>query len=202
MSVPLPDLLDPRKAVLSRSVFEGSLPLARLSRLSALLATNALDQAATDLHVTPRASAKPRVQGKARYRLVFGRDDEHRPVVSGRVQAALPLRCQRCADCYWLPVDAAIRLALVQGIDEAGALPDHLEPLLLEERLMRSSELIEDELILAIPAVPRHPEGLCEPPALSSPAAHPGTETKPDLSPRVHPFAALAALKGRHDETE
>jgi uncharacterized protein len=50
-------------------------------------------------------------------------------------------------------------------------------------------ELIEDELILALPLVPRHDQ--CPQPL---PMHHDGVQTPADETP-THPFAALAALR-------
>ena len=146
----LPELLDPRKAVALRSRFEGRMAIARLSRLRPLLES-------TD--------------GSVDYQLSFGNDERGNDTVTGRVMGELRLRCQRCNEQMVLPVDSALSLSLTEGLDEAAALPDDYDPLLLDGRLMRSSELIEDELLLAVPVVPRHPEGTCEAPLPKSPTA-------------------------------
>jgi len=138
---PLPELLDPHRAVSLGSHYAGRMDLARLSRLRPLLES---------------------ADGSADYRLTFGRDERGFGVVKGRVVGELQLRCQRCNGEMALRVDSELTLAVVDGLDEAAALPDDYDPLLLDGRLMRSSELIEDELLLALPVVPRHPEGSCE----------------------------------------
>jgi uncharacterized protein len=69
----------------------------------------------------------------------------------------------------------------VDSDDDVLALPRHLD----------ARELIEDELLLALPLVPRHevcPEPLPVPDAAAEPAAEVEAE-------RPNPFAALAALK-------
>lgn len=197
MSVSFPDLLDPRKAVAQRSVFEGEMALARLPRLSKLLWQGGASKAPTSAK-TPET---------VHYRFAFERDGDGRSIAQGHVAAALPVCCQRCFQRYDLVVDTAVSLALVEGIDEAKTLPAHYEPLMLEDRLMRASDLIEDELILAVPTIPRHPEGQCEPPPVpSTAAALVGVEgEEPALGadrPR-RPFASLAALKDApRDDTE
>ncbi len=139
----MPELIDPRRAVSSGSRYEGSIAVSRLPRLRALLET---------------------VEGSADYRVGFSKDGRGFGVVNGRVVAELRLRCQRCNGAMTLPVDSAFSLALIDGLDEAAALPDEYDPLLLDGRLLRSSELVEDELLLAVPVVPRHPHGSCEAP--------------------------------------
>lgn len=176
MSKPLPELLDPRRAVAAGEVYRGDLPLAGLDRLADLVDGD---------------------QGGAQvaYSVSCSRDESGHEVIAGTVRAQLRLRCQRCNKPYDLPVDASFRLALVDGIDEADALPDEYEPLLLEDRLIRPRELIEDELILAVPAVPRHPQGQCRAPPMADEAAAEPTEQHDD-----GPFAALAGLRTKRDD--
>jgi uncharacterized protein len=187
MSNPLPDLLDPHKAVGQTARFEGRLELRRLPRLAALLL---------------RDDGKSREADEAvRYRLAFRRDVDGRGVVSGQVSAVLPLRCQRCFEAYLLEVEAPISLAVVEGLDEARTLPEHYDPLLVEERLIRPADLIEDELILAVPAIPRHAEGLCQPPSRASAEAADGpAEQGGDAHGKRRPFAVLASLKAGNDD--
>jgi len=191
MSVSLPDLLDPRKAVAQGAAFEGTIEVERLPRLCELLWRTEAGSAKAQFEPTTAA-----------FRLEFGRDDDRRPVVTGRIQSLLPLRCQRCGQGFNLRVDAEVNLALAAGIDEANALPDGYDPLLVEDRLMRPSELIEDELILAIPAIPRHPDDECEPPTVASPTvrADESVAPNPERGPSQHPFASLAALRARRDD--
>lgn len=191
MSVSLPDLLDPHKAVAQAAVFEGTIEVERLPRLCDLLWRTEAGSAQFE----PLTAA---------FRLAFGRDDDRRSVVTGRVQSLLPLRCQRCGQRFDLSVDVDVNLALAAGIDEANALPDAYDPLLVEDRLMRPSELIEDELILAIPAIPRHPDGECEPPVVASPASREDEAAAPDpeRDPSPQPFASLAALRPRREDDD
>jgi uncharacterized protein len=184
MSQPLPDLLDPWKAAHSGAVYEGETPLAPMTRLQVLLdpaAAVAGDEAAAD---TLR---------RAGYHLEFGRDGEGRAVVAGSVTGVLPLRCQRCFEGFGLAVDARVCLALVSGLDEAKLLPDAYDPLLVEDRLLRGRDLIEDELILAVPPVPRHPHGGCEMPAGGESGG--SDDGAAERGERPNPFAVLASLK-------
>ena len=100
-------------------------------------------------------------EGEAHYDLAFRRDDEGYVVAAGSVHAVLGLECQRCLRPMRYQLDADISLALVKGLDEARELPDEYDPLMLDERLIRSRDLIEDELLLGIPQIPMHPAGLC-----------------------------------------
>ncbi|MBK5938984.1 YceD family protein [Halochromatium roseum] len=195
MSVSFPDLLDPRKAVAQRAVYEGECALRRLPRLSPLLWRPEAE--------TPIEAAAEPGNGLVRYRFEFGSDPDGYATVSGAVEAKLPLRCQRCFERYDLAVNTEVSLALVTGLDEANALPPQYEPLMIEDRLLRPADLVEDELILAVPAVPRHPEDECEPPpVLAADASAPVKQQAPVKEASRHPFESLAALKTTRDDPE
>ncbi len=120
-----------------------------------------------------------------------------RPVVGGEAelwlhlqgQAEVPLQCQRCLQPMTERLVVDRRFRFVRSEDEAAALDEESEDdvLALPARLDLLA-LLEDELILALPIVPRH--DVCPEP-LPLPADEPGEEPVP------HPFAALAGLRGR-----
>jgi uncharacterized protein len=181
MSVALPDQLDPWRAVRSGVSFAGSIPLAELPRLSAA--------------VLPDVGAEP---SEVSFQLSFARDPDRGAVVTGWARAGVRLRCERCLGEMTLPVDARLALALLATEAGASELTDDLDPLILGEGTLRPRDLIEDELLLAIPVVPRHPEGECAAPlgpgdAESALEAMPVGRDEPPA--RRKPFAALADLK-------
>lgn len=135
MSNELPDLIDPWRAVAQARKHSGCIAIDALPRLRSLVAE---------------------CREELSYSLSFGRDDAHRAVVRVRTRGLLRLQCQRCLQPMDWPVDETTVLALVQGLDEAAGLPDHYDPLMLEEPLLRARTLIEDEVLLAIPAIARH----------------------------------------------
>ncbi len=49
--------------------------------------------------------------------------------------------------------------------EEAAAVTKEREPLTLRSESVSLAELVEDELILGLPAAPHHPAGSCRPPA-------------------------------------
>lgn len=170
MSAALPEMLDAWRMVAARRCFEGRLPLSAFERLRGSL------QGA---------------EGDCRYVLEFGRDD-----VTGiryldlQAEAGLSLQCQRTLETFVLPVRIDQRMGLITDESQEAGLPPGVEPVLLDaDGTIRPAELIEDELILAVPLVP----------------VKPGTEaveqdwpadTEAD-EPAPNPFAALAALKDR-----
>jgi len=103
--------------------------------------------------------------------------------------AEVPLECQRCLQPMSEHLAVQRRFRFVRNEDEAARLDEESEDdvLTLPARLDLQA-LLEDELILALPIVPRH--GLCPEP-LPLPAAEPLEEE----APAPNPFAALAALR-------
>lgn len=103
--------------------------------------------------------------------------------------AEVPLECQRCLQPMKERLQVQRRFRFVRSEDEAARLDEEAEDdvLALPARLDLQA-LLEDELILALPIVPRH--GVCPDP-LPLPAAEPPEEA----APAPNPFAALAALR-------
>ncbi len=167
MSSVLPSRLDPWQAVDNRSVVAGRLPLSSLPRLRGLL----LD-----------------ATGDVRFRLGFGRDEARRAVLRCEVAATLKLRCQRCLEALDHKVDADTWLALVSGIDEERLLPERYDPLPVDDEPIRPRDLIEDELLLALPQIPMHAPVVCA-------QQIPDVDGARMRSAKASPFAVLAALK-------
>ena len=131
------------------------------------------------------------------FELRFHRDVDNRRVVTGRVGGVLIVECQRCLGSLVIPVDRAISLAVVEEVAEGDHLPTQYEPLLVEHRLVRPIQLLEDELILLVPLVPRHDEGECRVPEPIC-GERSSDVAEVDRTAR-HPFAALAEWQGRAD---
>lgn len=121
---------------------------------------------------------------------------EARPVRGGAPEiwlhvsadASLQLECQRCLQPVATPL--AVQRSFRFLPDEASAAEidaDSEDDVLVLTRALDVHELVEDELILALPLVPRHE-------ACPQPLAAPAAADEP-LAERPNPFAALAALK-------
>ena len=105
-------------------------------------------------------------------------------------QATLNLECQRCLQPVAVPLDVSRSFRFVHGEATAAELDaDSEDDVLALTRALDLHELVEDELILALPLVPRHE--VC-----TQPLAAPGGDPEP-VEERPNPFAALAALKGQ-----
>lgn len=125
--------------------------------------------------------------GEVSYTLRGVRDERGRPSLRISVRGALPLRCQRCLEPMPLEVRSDALLVLAQTLAEIHAEPADAQA---PERVVAGKEmpvrdLIEDELILAVPYAPRHEH--CE--------ARSGSASGKTVSP----FAGLRGLmRGRH----
>ena len=108
-----------------------------------------------------------------------------------RVQAKLPLLCQRSLEPFIEVVDRRSRLVVIENMAEQEDLPEDYEPVLVEHRRLALVDLVEEELLLAIPQVPRNPEvgelELPESASVESPAGEKQEQTH-------RPFEGLAGL--------
>jgi len=170
MSTGLPEVLDAARAVATRRQFHGELPLSALPRLASSLAHD---------------------RGKVRYALEFGRDELGVAFVAVRAEASLPLMCQRTLEVFAWPLSITVRLGIMAREQDESGLPPGYEPLLCQSGELHPAEVIEDELILALPTVPVKPghEGSTETVWRSE-----APDEEPEPAPE-HPFAALKRLK-------
>ena len=168
----VPETLDAWRQVTARRGFEGRVPLASLERLAGLL-------------------NEP--EGDVAFTLDFDRDSFGVAYVALTASADLPLLCQRTLERFLLPVRLDHRMGLIQQESEEAALPPGYEPLLLDgSGELRPLDLVEDELILAVPVVPVGPGT----DAVEREWGSTATGAEPE---RPNPFAALASLKKRQD---
>jgi uncharacterized protein len=108
-----------------------------------------------------------------------------------QAEAAVPLQCQRCLQALTQSLNVDRHVRFVHGEDEAARLDEEIDDdVLALPPLLDLHALLEDELILALPLVPRH-EGPCP-----EPLPLPSDESDA-VEPDSHPFAALGALRGR-----
>ncbi len=134
-----------------------------------------------------------RVDGNIRAELDFRLDEEQRICVSGSLQVDVELVCQRCLQGYLQPLRCELHLALVRGEAELSSLPAAYDAVQVEREPVALVDLLEDDLILALPTVPQHAadEAACRAPR---PAGETGQASE-DEGKRENPFAVLRGLK-------
>ncbi len=153
--------LDVRGLIRQGIILEGTLSTAELPRLSEVILNDA----------------------PVRFSLVFGKDEGGRAIVKGTLETTVEMICQRCLKPVSIELRPSIGLGVVMSEAEARQLPDQLEPLVLGDEPVRVADLIEDEILLALPVVPRHAHQ-----CVAEHREHEGME-KTD-----NPFAALRGM--------
>ena len=133
--------------------------------------------------------------GQVSAELAFAKDEENRFVLRATAQAEVRVLCQRCLEPMTLPMACSNRLAVVWTDEQAKHLPRELDPLISEDDC-RLWEMVEDELILALPAFNYHEDPNCNE-ILNALDEAPADEAEPDSKP--NPFEVLAQLKPGKD---
>ncbi len=133
----LPERIDVWRAAAQRKLFAGRIVAGRLPRLAGLLAAG---------------------DDELSFSLEFGSEALAGPFVEVAIEGALTLTCQRTLRPYRHAIGLRVRLGLIrEEREEAGLLPGY-EPLLVSaEGTIDPRDIIEDELILALPLIPRDP---------------------------------------------
>ena len=109
------------------------------------------------------------------------------------LQGRIHLICQRCLQDCAVDLAENRRFVLVATEEEADAYPledEEQEPLVASQHF-NLLETIEDEVLLSLPLIPKHPEGFCEPHA-SVFGEEAGEEV---LDERENPFNILKNMK-------
>ena len=75
------------------------------------------------------------------------------------VSAQPEVVCQRCMQAMRWPVKVKSRIALVSDYDAANRVPEGLEVFLVEADSVSVRDLVDEEIMLALPHVARHEEG-------------------------------------------
>lgn len=96
--------------------------------------------------------------GSVEYELQGGRDVHGRPQLALHAKARLRLTCQRClgaVECALEP-RATLLLAATQAEIDAEPITPEMPERVVARRDMAVRDLVEDELLLALPYAPRH----------------------------------------------
>jgi uncharacterized protein len=86
--------------------------------------------------------------------LALARQESGIALVRGEVDASLAMRCQRCLDAVALSVKAQMKLAVVEN--ETQLVPDDFEMYVCVDGAGRLADLVEEEILLALPDYPTH----------------------------------------------
>src|SRR3954447_25536796 len=121
-------------------------------------------------------------EGEVAYEVEGVREARGRPALRLKVRGRLDLRCQRCLEALPFEVRADEGLVLAATQAEIDAEPADVDAAdrVVAAKEMRVHELVEDELILALPYAPRH--------------AGCSTRASTDAAGKLSPFAGLRGL--------
>jgi uncharacterized protein len=159
----LPATIDPIQLAERGAKLTGQLPLKGMTRLTG---SEPDDGAKVDVDLDFR-----RAEGGNVYEMV------------GRLRTRWRTTCQRCLQPLELELEARPRLLLLRPGDRADLAGPEADTLVVDKPLSLA-QLVEDELILALPMYPVHPEGQC--PAAALDRMTPG---------KKNPFSVLKGLK-------
>lgn len=168
----IPATLDARKAFRGETVIEGFWPVKKLDRLRDYLAD---DSGAVDVN------------------LRFYTDPQRRRMIAGRIAATVQVRCERCLEVMPLELVENMLLAVVESEGLAERLPEEIDPWLTADEDLSVPDIIEEQLILAMPLINRHERTDCTI-AVASSGVTTGTDAAGD-GQKPNPFAVLEVLK-------
>ena len=173
MSREYPDWISPNRAAEGKRIFSGTIPIARMKRLAGLLVN---------------------AKGEATFTAAFRTDLDGRVVIDLEVEAALPLICQASLEGYDEQVKRYSELAVMDDEFDQAELPENYEPVQTENGRLAIASLVEDELLLGLPQIPRIP-------GLQKVEYSTGGQTRKSEAPQAgaekNPFAALQDMLKR-----
>lgn len=137
----LPKTLDPIRVAKQGAHLEGQLSLHRCERLQAICDQADLQaQVTMDLNMDIKANV---------------------PFIRGNIRTAVNMICQRCNKPMQYDLDIPFSLCPMVSEKQAKNLPGEYEPLMVHDEQVIVSEMIEDEILLALPMVVKHEVGKC-----------------------------------------
>lgn len=122
------------QAVSRREAFAGSVPLAKLSRLGAMLSDSS---------------------GSLQVELQATRDEEGQDWLHGEIRGRLPMTCQRGLHAFDWNCDVALSLCLVKTEAEEERRLKECEAYRVQDDVLPLRDLVEEEVLLALPVAPR-----------------------------------------------
>lgn len=131
----IPGTIEPVGLADTGRSFRGEVAVSALERLCPLLSDN---------------------DGVLKVRLAFRLDERRIRVLQGSIDGEIRLVCQRCLQSLAFPLQIEFSLGIVTDESEIDRLPEGYEPLLVSGDPLITAEVIEDEILLVIPAVPVH----------------------------------------------
>ena len=174
-----------------------SLGWSRRAPVDSLVGTEAAIDFTIPLAELPRVSHELTASdGEARGNVRFSRQ-LGQAVADLGVSAAPEVVCQRCMQPMRWPIKVKSRIALVSDYNAADRVSEGLEVFLVEADSISVRDLVDEEILLALPNVARHEEGSeCAVNKMQLPGQEADAEEAAD-SQVQKPFAQLGELLKR-----
>jgi len=160
MAQNLPEYVDADRLAALETVLAGEFPTVALRRLAEVFS-----------NVQPVMAS-----------VAFARTEENRLVVRGRVDGEVTAVCQRCLQ--------PVTIAIAGEFEHLPEAEEMLEATPAGAGTLNLLALVEDEVLLASPMIPKHAAGEC--PAFSGAGSMPPAES---VAKRENPFDLLATLR-------
>ena len=170
--VKIPITLDPTRAAQKRATFDGIVPLVNLTRL-----TDSLVSSEGDVDVVVHC----------------GTDEQGLVFIEGQARCQVQVRCERCSEHMGLELNTSFAYTPIRSDKDSAHddIPERYEVVEKNEHgEVNLRQLVEDELILALPLFPMHDEGSCDPTKVQMSWGE--IEPEPE---KPNPFAILQELK-------
>lgn len=168
MQSKLKQLYQVHKEVSRRGYFEGRIDVRNLSRLCELIASQ---------------------QGEMLVRFEFQNSDYAVPMVCGQLQVSLQVECQRCLQP--MPNELDLSFELLIDADDDIVRESGRDTLYSEDGNIDIFEVVEDEIILALPLVAMHENETCN-------EHWRAADQIQQSAVRENPFSVLKDLKTTH----
>jgi len=120
-------------------------------------------EGSVDPHALSRIADRLTGPGSVAWRIEGTSDPAGRPALRIGLLGSVTLECQRCLDDLAWSVDVSTEVLLARDDAELAALDaDSSLEVVLADGPVDPRALVEDELVLALPFAPRHPDDACD----------------------------------------
>lgn len=136
----LPTHIDPRKLALQGYLLEGEVKSDNLPRLAASV---------SEICKPLKASIQ------------FELDESRAKIAHGNADVTVTAVCQRCLDPVQVDLHAEFAVQVIWSEDHEDRVAKNYEPWLVVDKMANLNELLEDEILLALPLVNYHTNGEC-----------------------------------------
>lgn len=170
--VKIPITLDPTRAAQKRATFDGIVPLVTLTRL-----TDSLVSSEGDVDVVVNC----------------GTDEQGLVFIEAQARCQVQVKCERCSEHMSMELNTSFAYTPIRSDKDSAHddIPERYEVVEKNEHgEVNLRQLVEDELILALPLFPMHDEGYCDPTKVQMSWGE--IEPEPE---KPNPFAILQELK-------